>query len=67
MLIIVLEFKDRKVNRIMLDQIVGNAFRNNLSPPSEIIVKCRGFTNTVPIAIEQYRVNRGVVVHMSLC
>lgn len=67
MVIIVLEFKDRKVNRVMLDQIVGNAFRNNLTPPSEIIIKCRGFTSTVPIAIEQYKSNRKVIVHMSLC
>lgn len=67
MIIVVVEFKDRKINRAMLDQIVGNAFRNNLTPPSEIIVKCRDYTNTIPRAVEEYKKNRGVIVHISVC
>ncbi|HAS8308631.1 hypothetical protein BST55_21900 [Vibrio vulnificus] len=67
MMAIVVEFKDRIITRAMLDQIVGNAFRNNLTPPSEIYVKCRGYKNTIPKAVKEYEKNRNVIIHISVC
>lgn len=64
---IVIEFKYRKLNRPMLDQIIGNAFRNSLTPPSEVIIKCRSASSTVYSAVEDYRLNRNVIVHIDTC
>lgn len=64
---IVIEFKFRKLDRPMLDQIVGTAFRNNLTPPSDIVIKCRTATATAYRAAEDYKKNRKVNVHIDPC
>lgn len=67
MINIVVEFKFRKLDRAMLDQIVGNAFRNNLTPPSDIIIKCKSATSTAYNAAKEYKKNQGVNVHIDTC
>lgn len=64
---IVIEFKNRKLNRPMLDQIVGTAFRNQLTPPSDVVIKCRSASETAYKAAEEYKKNRGVNVHIDPC
>lgn len=64
---IVVEFKYRRLTRPMLDQIVGNAFRNRLTPPSDIIIKCRSASSTAYKAVDDYRENREVNVHIDTC
>ncbi len=64
---VVVEFKYRRVDRAMLDQIVGNAFRNNLTPPSDIIIKCKSATTTAYKAAEDYKNNKNVNVYIDPC
>lgn len=51
----------------MLDQIVGTALRNNLTPPSDIIIKCRSATQTAYTAIKEYELNRQIIIHIDDC
>lgn len=64
---VVVEFKYRRVDRAMLDQIVGNAFRNNLTPPSDIIIKCKSATTTAYKAVEDYKKNKNVNIYIDPC
>lgn len=64
---VVVEFKYRKLTRPLLDQIVGNAFRNRLTPPSDIVIKCHSASSTVYKAVDDYKVNRDVNVHIDTC
>lgn len=61
---LVVEFKYRRIDRAMLDQIVGNSFRNNLTPPSDIIIKCKSATRTAYKAAEEYKKSQNVNVYI---
>lgn len=58
--IMLLEFKNRRLTRPMLDMIVGSALRTHPAlphnPHAEIIVRCRDAARTVYQALDEYPV-----------
>ncbi len=57
---IALEFKDRRLTRPMLDQIVGAQTRTN-PDATELIVRCRSATKTVYDALGEYGIKITIV------